>query len=203
MTDLHASSDAPRRTERDEQPMTDSLTTAQPSRRDSAERTRLLRVLERQCSRPEAMAGFFAGIGARGVVMALASATAGPADDVVAGWDRLPDLLRDGLHAAATWPEFDAEGFGADLAGLLRDADDDRRATVSAITSFLLASGRYDAGLLGGWSRAFDELSLPQDLPLTWGTFLTGVDEPRPWSALALVARDRAAADGRDDAGAR
>ncbi|GAA3536699.1 hypothetical protein AFL01nite_11280 [Aeromicrobium flavum] len=183
--------------------MTDSLMTEPPTREDSAGLTRLLLVLERQCSRPEAMAGLFSGIGARGVVVAVSTAMSEPSRDDVVGWDRLPELLRDGLHAAASWPEFDAERFGADLAGLLRDEDADRRATVSAVTSFLLASGRYDAGLLGGWSRAFDELSLPQDLPLTWGSFLTGGDEPRPWSALALVARDRAAADGPGGDGAR
>jgi hypothetical protein len=198
MTDLHASPDALQRNERHDRPMTDSLTTEPPSRQDSARLTRLLRVLERQCSRPEAMAGLFAGIGAHGAVVALATVMSEPRRDDVVGWDRLPELVRDGLHAAASWPDFDADGFGADLAGLLRDEDDDRRATVSAITSFLLASGRYDAALLGGWSRAFDEMSLPTDVPLTWGSFLTGADEPRPWSALVLTARDRGAADGQD-----
>ncbi|MTB88416.1 hypothetical protein H9L21_01170 [Aeromicrobium senzhongii] len=183
--------------------MTESLATEQPSRQDSAELTRVLRVLERQRTRPEVMAEFFAGVGARGVVMALATTVSEPSREDVAGWDRLPDLLRDGLYAAVSWPGFDAEAFGADLAELLRDTDDSRRATISAITSFLLASGRYDSRLLAGWSRAFDELSLPQDVPLTWGSFLTGVDEPQPWSALAVIARQSAAADGQETDAAR
>ncbi|WP_313404392.1 hypothetical protein [Aeromicrobium sp.] len=162
------------------------------SRQQAARFTRLMRVLERQYRRPEAMAGFFAAIGAHGVVSALATIAFGPLREDLTDWDRLPDLLRDGLHAAASWPEFDAEGFGADLAGLLREDDEDRRGTVSAVTSFLLTSGRYDERLLAGWTRAFDELSLPQDVPLTWGSFLTGADEPRPWTGLASEARRRA-----------
>lgn len=196
MIDLHASEDAEPTAPRGDDPdMTDSLTTDEPSTQDTARLTRLLRVLERQCSRPEAMAGFFAGIGARGVVTALATVVAGPWREDVEGWHRLPDLLRDGLHSAASWPDFDADGFGADLAAMLEDEDDARRETVAAITSFLLASGRYHPALLGGWSRAFDELSLPESVPLTWASFLTGVDEPRPWSGLAAVARERIAAD--------
>lgn len=196
MIDLPASSDAAPTAPKGASAMTDSLTTEEHRREDSDGLARLLQVLERQHSRPEAMAGFFAGIGARGVVMALATVMAGPPRDDVAGWHRMPDLLRDGLHAAASWPDFDSEGFGADLAELLRDEDERRRETVSAVTSFLLASGRYDVGLLGGWSRAFDELRLPGDLPLTWASFLTGVDAPQPWTALAAAARDRVATDG-------
>lgn len=201
MIDLHASPDAEPPAPRGDDPdMTDSLTAEQPSSQETARLTRLLRVLERQCSRPEAMAGFFAGIGARGVVAALATVMAGPWRDDVEGWDRLPDLLRDGLHSAASWPDFDAAGFGADLAGMLEGVDDGRRETVSVITSYLLASGQYHPALLGGWSRAFDALSLPEEAPLTWGSFLTGADAPRPWSGLAATAREGAAADrGADD----
>jgi len=166
---------------------------------ERARLTRFVRVLERQRSRPEAMAGFFSGIGAGGVVAALATVAFGPGREDVTEWDRLPILLRDGLHAAAAWPDFDAEAFGADLAGLLREADDDRRGTVSAVTSFLLASGRYDARLLAGWSRAFDALHLPAEVPLTWSSFLTGADGPRPWTGLAHVARERADAGAERD----
>lgn len=198
MIDLPASSDADPTAPKGASAMTDSLTTEQPRRVDADGLRRLLRVLQRQRSRPEAMAGFFSGVGARGVVMALATTLVEPPREDVEGWSRLPEFLRDGLHAAASWPDFDAEGFGADLADLLRDADEGRRETVSVVTSFLLASGLYHPGLLAGWSRAFDELSLPEDLPLTWGSFLTGADEPQPWSALAATARDRAAGDAQD-----
>lgn len=165
-----------------------------PDPRESARLTRFVRVLERQRARPEAMAGFFAAIGATGVVAALATVAFGPGREDCAEWDRLPGLLREGLHAAATWSDFDAEAFGADLAALLRDADDDRRGTVAAVTSFLLASGRYDARLLAGWSREFDAARLPEDAALTWSSFLTGTDGARPWTDLAGAAHERAAA---------
>jgi len=164
--------------------------------RERARLTRFVRVLERQQGRPEAMAGFFSGVGAAGVVAALATVAFGPGREDSTEWDRLPMLVRDGLHTAAAWSDFDAEAFGADLAALLRDADDDRRATVAAVTSFLLASGRYDARLLAGWSRAFDTLHLPADVPLTWSSFLTRTDGPQPWADLARTARERAATDG-------
>lgn len=156
---------------------------------EAARFTRLTRVLRRQRTRPEAMAGFFAGVGAHGVVAALATIAFGPAREDVTGWDDMPELLRDGLHAAAQWPDFDAEGFGAELAELLADGDEARRATVSAVTAYLLTSDRYDERLLAGWSRAFDELMLPAERPLSWGAFLTGVDGPRPWGGLAAFAR--------------
>lgn len=174
--------------------MTDVLPPSElVSRQQAARFTRLMRVLERQHRRPEAMAGFFAAIGAHGVVAALATIAFGPLREDLTDWDRLPDLLRDGLHAAASWPEFDAEGFGADLAGLLREDDEDRRGTVSAVTSYLLASGRYDERLLAGWTRAFDELTLPSEQPLTWASFLTATDGPRPWDGLVALAREIAA----------
>lgn len=179
--------------------MTEPLDAPPLGAQERARLTRFVRVLERQRARPEAMAGFFSGIGAGGVVAALATVAFGPGREDVTDWDVLPILLRDGLHTAATWPDFDAEAFGADLAGLLREADDDRRATVSAVTSFLLASGRYDARLLSGWSRAFDALHLPAEVPLTWSSFLTGADGPRPWTGLAHVARERADAEAEHD----
>ncbi len=148
-----------------------------------------MRVLERQSNRPETMAGFFSAIGAQGVVSALAVIAFGPQREDLTSWDRLPELVRRGLYAAATWPEFDAEGFGADLADLLREDDEDRRATVSAVTAFLLTSGQYDERLLAGWSRAFDEMSLPTQQSLSWSTFLTGTDGPQPWDGLASFAR--------------
>lgn len=172
-----------------------AMTEPSVSARDAARLTRFVRVLERQRSRPEAMAGFFSGVGAAGVVAALATVAFGPGREDSTEWDRLPVLLRDGLHTAATWPEFDAEAFGADLATLLHGADDDRRATVAAVTSFLLAAGRYDARLLAGWSRAFDAPQLPADVPLTWSSFLTRTDGAQPWTELARTARERAAAD--------
>lgn len=158
--------------------------------RQAARFTRLLTVLRRQHRSPEVMAEFFTTVGAHGVVTALATVAFGPRREDLAGGEGLPELLRDGLHAASAWPEFDAEGFGADLAELLRDQDEDGRATVSAVTSYLLASGRYDARLLAGWSRAFDELALPAASPVTWSSFLTGTDGPRPWEGLAAVAHD-------------
>lgn len=157
--------------------------------RQAARFDRLVAVLRRQHRRPEAMAGFFAGLGARSVVAALSTIAFGPSREDVRGWDELPALLRDGLHAAARSPHFDAEGFGADLAELLAEEDEDHRATVSAVTAFLLASGHYDERLLAGWSRAFDALTLPADPPLTWGSFLTRSDGPRPWSDLAAFVR--------------
>lgn len=163
------------------------------SRQQAARFTRLVRVLERQHRRPEAMAGFFAAIGAHGVVAALATIAFGPHREDLTDWDALPELLRDGLYAASSWPEFDAEGFGADLAELLRDGDEDRRGTVSAVTSFLLASGRYDTRLLAGWARGFDALSLPSQRPVTWASFLTGTDGPQPWDGLVAFAHDLAA----------
>jgi len=188
----------PDTTERQPDPMTDTLEPAPGAdRRAAARLSRFLRVLERQRTRPEAMAGFFEGIGAAGVVAALATVMAEPARADVPEWNSLPEWLRDGLHTAATWPEFDAEGFGADLAGLLRVDDDERRETVSLITSFLLTTGAYDGALLAGWNRAYDALHLPAEVPLTWGSFLTGTDGSRPWGDLvdAAMRSARAAAD--------
>ena len=161
------------------------------SAREAARLTRLLRVLERQHRRPEVMAGLFDQIGAAGVVPALATIAFGPHREDLVDGGRLPALLRDGLHAAASWPDFDAEGFGADLADLLREDDEGRRATVSAVTSYLLTSGRYDDRLLAGWSRGFDALTLPVPQALTWSSFLTGTDGPRPWTPLVEAARER------------
>lgn len=176
------------------------LPTDRVTRQQAARFTRLVRVLERQHRRPEAMAGFFAAIGAHGVVSALATIAFGPYREDLTDWDDLPVLLRDGLFTAASWPPFDAEGFGADLAELLRDGDEDHRGTVAAVTSFLLASGRYDARLLAGWTRGFDALSLPPARPLTWASFLTGADGEQPWDGLVAFARDRA--EDSVDAGA-
>lgn len=178
--------------------MTDSLTSTPVDTHDDARWTRFLRVLERQSARPEAMAGFFSGIGARGVVAALATVAFGPRREEATDWHRLPELLRDGLHTAATWSDFDAEAFGAELAEMLRDGDAARRATVAAVTSFLLASGRYDGRLLAGWSRAFDALELPAPVSLTWSSFLTGADGPQPWTDLARVAAEQTAARDAD-----
>lgn len=170
--------------------MSDPPTTSElVSRQDAARLTRLMRVLERQSDRPETMAGFFSAIGAQGVVAALAKIAFGPQREDITSWDRLPELLRRGLYSAATWPEFDAGGFGADLAELLREDDEDRRATVSAVTAFLLTSGQYDERMLSGWSKAFDELTLPAQRSLRWSTFLTGTDGPQPWDGLASFVR--------------
>lgn len=170
--------------------MSEPLAESEPvSRAEAARLTRFLTVLERQCERPEAMAGFFSAIGAQGAVAALAKIAFGPQREDITSWDRLPDLLRRGLYSAAQWPHFDAEGFGADLAEMLSEDDEDRRATVSAVTSFLLTSGRYDERLLAGWSKGFDSMALPAEQALTWSSFLTGSDGPRPWDGLASFAK--------------
>ena len=164
---------------------------------EAARLTRFLGVLRRQHRQPEVMSGFFAGVGAAGVVAALSTVAFGPRREDVAGWDGLPELLRRGLLAAARWPTFDAEGFCSDLAALLEDDDPDVRATVSAATAFLLTSGDYDSRLLAAWSRAHDRLTLPRDGVLTWGSFLVGADGPQPWAGLAGEARGHASADDR------
>ncbi len=147
---------------------------------------RLLRVLRRQSSQPEVMAAFFDEVGAREIVTALASVAFGPLSEDVLDVAELPGLVREGLQAAARWPGFDAEGFGGELAGLLRDAQE--RDTVAAITSYLLTSSGYDSRLLTGWSAGFDDLDMPQPVPLTWGSFLAGHDGNRSWTGLADAA---------------
>lgn len=170
---------------------------AEPGPPDAQRLTRFVQVLRRQHTRPEAMAGFFSGVGASGVVAVLAEVAFGPGREDVTGWDDLPELVRRGLHRAARWPDFDAHGFGADLAALLEDGDEGIRATVSAVTAFLLTSGDYDARLLAGWSDAYERIALPADRPLTWASFLVGDDGPQPWSALAGVARRETADQDR------
>lgn len=162
----------------------DQAVDPEPSR--GSDPRRLLRVLRRQSTHPEVMAAFFGDVGARGVVTTLASVAFGPLSESVLDLAELPGLVREGLQAAARWPNFDAEGFGAELAGLLRDATE--RDTVAAITSYLLTSGGYDPRLLAGWSSGFDDLEVPRPVPLTWGSFLSGDDGDRSWTGLAGVA---------------